>query len=141
MSDLALLHSWAEKRDAQAFKEIVSRYAPMVYATCLRILGNATEAEDTAQDCFEVLAHTDKGPTEHLGAWLHRIATNRSLDKIRSANRREIREANFVVDRPSRVEPEWNDVYQYVDEAIAELPDELRMAVVAHFFEEKTPRR
>lgn len=133
MSDVVLLRRWMDKRDAQAFKEIVSRYAPMVYATCTRVLSNTTEAEDITQECFEVLARTDRRPTEHLGAWLHRVATNRALDRLRSEQRRKVREVDFVAAHPSRTELEWNDVYEYVDEAIAELPEELRVPVVAHF--------
>jgi DNA-directed RNA polymerase specialized sigma24 family protein len=41
---------------AEAFQTIVSRHAGMVYATCRRILRNATDAEDMAQECFETLA-------------------------------------------------------------------------------------
>lgn len=138
MSDLALLQRWTDRRDAQAFKEIVSRYAPMVYATCRRILGNATEAEDLTQECFEVLARTQQGPTEHLGAWLHRVATNRALDSARSELQRKAREERFVVEHGSRVETEWNDVYDSIDEAIAELPDELRVPVVAYFLQNES---
>ena len=41
-----ILEQWATRRDAEAFKVIVDRHSRMVYATCCRILGNATEAED-----------------------------------------------------------------------------------------------
>ena len=133
MTDLALLQRWTDRRDAQAFKEIVSRYASMVYMTCTRILRNSADAEDVTQECFEVLAQGRGGPTEHLGAWLHRVATNRALDRIRSEQRRKTREADFVAEQSSRVEPAWNDVYTCVDEAVAELPEELRIPVVAHY--------
>ena len=133
MTDLALLRRWTDQRDAAAFKEIVSRYAPMVYATCRRILRNRTEAEDITQECLETLVRTSRVPTEHLGAWLHRVATNRSLDRVRSERRRKTREANFVAGQPLQVEPTWNDVYAQVDEAITELPEKLRVAVVAHY--------
>jgi len=138
MSDVALLQRWTDRRDAQAFKEIVSRYAPMVYGTCRRILGNATEAEDVTQECFEVLARTKKGPTDHLGAWLHRVATNRALDNARSELRRKAREERFVADHGSRGEIEWNDIYESIDAAIAELPDELRIPVVAYFLQDQS---
>jgi len=133
MTDLALLQRWTDRRDAQAFREIVSRYAAMVYTTCVRILRNSAEAEDVTQECFEVLAQGRGGPTEHLGAWLHRVATNRALDRIRSEQRRKTREADFVAEQPSHAEPTWNDVYAYVDEALAELPEEFRIPVAAHY--------
>jgi DNA-directed RNA polymerase specialized sigma24 family protein len=34
-----------ERNDA-AFAELVAHYSPMVYRTCLRVLGNASDAEE-----------------------------------------------------------------------------------------------
>jgi hypothetical protein len=76
VTDWALLRRWTDRRDAQAFKEIVSRYASMVYMTCTRILRNSSDAEDVTQECFEVLAQGRGGPTEHLGARCTASATN-----------------------------------------------------------------
>ena len=135
MTELALLRRWTDQRDAAAFKEIVSRYAPMVYATCRRILRNRTEAEDITQECFETLVRTSRGPTEHLAAWLHRVATNRSLDRVRSEQRCKTREAHFAAGQPLQVESNWDDIYPHVDEAIAELSEELRVTVVAHYLQ------
>ena len=55
-TDLALLQQYARTRDADAFAELVHRYADMVYATCLRITANAHDAEDAAQESFLELA-------------------------------------------------------------------------------------
>ena len=72
-ADLTLLAQWIEHRNAQAFKELTRQHGPMVYAACCRVLGDATEAEDVARECFEKLARTSKRPTGHLGA---RISEN-----------------------------------------------------------------
>lgn len=133
MSDLTLLEEWTARRDAQAFRALVLQYGPMVFGTCRRILGNGTEAEDVTQECFEVLAQARRRPAEHLGAWLHRVATNRALDRIRSERRRKQREARFATEQPSQAEPAWDDIYDRLDEAVAELPEELRVPVVAHY--------
>lgn len=138
MTDLALLQRWTETRDPEAFKEIASRHGAMVYATCKRILGDAAEAEDVAQECFETLAQTRKGPKEHLGTWLHAVATNRSLNRIRAEKRRRDREAAFAARRAAHTQIVWDDVYEYVDEAIAELPQKLRAPIIAHFLEEQS---
>ena len=86
-ADQLLLTKWARNRDAEAFKALSKKYVGMVYATCTRILRDPVEAEDVAQECFETLARGDKGPTGHVGAWLHRVATNRCLDRIRTCER------------------------------------------------------
>ena len=128
-SDLTLLRKWASEGDAEAFKEIASRYAAMVYATCNRVLGNAAEAEDVAQECFEILAQRRQGPKSHLGAWLHKVATNRAIDRVKADKRRKDREARFVAERRSASEIQWDDIYAYVDEAVAALPEKLRVLV------------
>jgi len=138
ITDLTLLEKWTRESDAEAFQEIASRYAAMVYATCRRVLGNDTEAEDVTQECFEILAEKSLEPKVHLGAWLHAVATNRSLNRITADKRRKDREARFAGEHRTSDETEWSDIYQYVDEAVAELPDKLRAPLVAHFFEHKS---
>jgi RNA polymerase sigma factor (sigma-70 family) len=134
-TDSALLRRWINRRDPEAFKELCTRYAPMIHATSTRILGNVSEAEDVTQECFERLSGMAENPTGHLGAWLHRVATNRAIDHIRTAKRRQAREDAYVAARDESTEIGWDDVYAYVDEAIATLPDKMREPLVAHYLE------
>jgi RNA polymerase sigma-70 factor (ECF subfamily) len=137
-SDSTLLLKWIDRRDPEAFKELTTRYAGMVYATCTRILGNVAEAEDATQDCFERLAGMTEGPKGHLGAWLHRVATNRAIDCIRKEKRRQARQEIYGASIDATVEIDWNDVYAFVDEAIAELPERLHTPLVAHYLQGRT---
>ena len=68
-----------------------------------------------------------------MGAWLHRVATNRALDHVRSEQRRKARESEFAAEQPRETHPLRDEIFAHVDEAIAELPDDVRVAVVAHF--------
>jgi len=145
MTDQALLDKWLKERDAEAFKEITTRYLPLVYATALRILGNAVEAEDVAQACFEKLTQTTRAPATYLGAWLHRVATNLSLNLVKAEKRRKEREEKYAMEvtnssQSMRSEPGWDEICRYVDEAIADLPDILRIPLIAHFIENKPHR-
>ncbi len=72
--DLALLDAWRKERDADAFSELVSRYAGMVYATSRRVLKNSDDAEDVAQECFLALAELKADVHSSLAGWLRRIA-------------------------------------------------------------------
>ena len=133
-SDRAFLERWITRRDADAFRSIVLCYSSMVYGTCRRLLQNPTDAEDATQECFEVLAQTRRLPNkESLGPWLHGVATRQSLQRLRSDTRRRIRETRYARENDSRVQGDWDDVYQYVDEAIAELPEKLRAPVIAYY--------
>ncbi len=137
--DRIALQQWIASRDAEAFKELTTRYAGIVYATCRRILGNSTDAEDITQECFEILAQAKEITRIHsVGAWLHGMATNRSIKRIRSDHRGKSREACFSSISPRTTDVTWNDLYEYVDEAVCRLPMELREPILLHFFEDNT---
>lgn len=136
--EAALAARWASVRDAEAFRAIFVRYSSMVYSTCRRILPTESDAEEVAQECFEAFAAASAPPSSPLGPWLHRVATNLSLKRIRSDTRRRMREERYARERPGQSEPEWDDVYRFVDEAIAELPEKFRVAVVARHLEART---
>ena len=140
-ADRAELEQWLSHRNAEAFHAIVARHAGMVYATCRRIVRNAADAEEIAQECFEALVQAERLPrTAYLGAWLHGVATNRSLDRVRREARRANREARYAREQPAAHTPDWDDIYEFVDEALAELPEECRNPIVAHYLEGRTHR-
>ncbi|MFC1736746.1 sigma-70 family RNA polymerase sigma factor [Candidatus Hydrogenedentota bacterium] len=142
-SDIALLERWIGYRDAQAFADIVSRHSAMVYGTCRRILNDGAGAEDVTQECFLALTRLQrlkKGMGPSLGGWLHTLATYRSLDRLKAAKRRRLREDRFAAEFSRPVESDWDDIQSYVDEAIARLPEKLRQPVVSCFLEGKTHR-
>jgi len=135
MTSHDLLRKWSRERDELAFRELVHRHAPMVFATSKRILRDDTEAQDVTQECFETLATTRRLPDSNLGPWLHRVATNRCLDRLRTTGRRAKREIDFATRQLQPHTTGWNDIYDLVDEAIAELPDKYRTVIIAHFLE------
>ena len=141
MTDTFALERYAETRDPEAFAHLVTRYQQMVYATCLRTLGNASDAEDAAQETFVKLAQAAGQVRSNVGAWLHRTATNVSINLIRSASRRRGREAEVaqpeVVADPE-VWREWVAVREAVDEALAELPEDQRRLVVERYLMGRT---
>jgi len=136
--DALLLRKWMAKRDADAFAEVVSRHSGMVYATCLRILRNTSQAEDAAQECFMELARVRTSIRSSLGGWLHTVAVRRSLDLLRAETRRRRRETKFVEETTMNAEPTWNDIQKHLDEAIAALPDKLREPIMYRFLEGQT---
>ena len=134
-SDRSMQALWIHRQDANAFTELVQRHAGMVYATCRRVLGNASTAEDVAQECFMELARERSVVATSLGGWLHRVAVFRSLNRMRSDTRRSAREKQYAREHHTVVEPVWDDVKPHLDEAVAALPEQLREAVVLRFLE------
>ena len=138
-TDLALLDRFRRARDADAFAEIVTRYQDFVYSTCLRTLDNPADAQDVAQECFLRLLRKADTVQASLGGWLHRCATDLSIDELRSrAARKNREEASVQMNGHSNPDPTWHELAPHLDQAINELPDELRHVVVEHFLQRRT---
>ena len=139
-ADSTLLRAWIEHRDAQAFAEIVRRYAGLVYGSSLRILASPPDAEDVSQECFLALAGAKGRGPRSLPCWLHAVATRQARKRVRGDRNRKIREDAQAEREKRRSELVWDDIESYVDEAIEELPENLRHAVTAHFLLQRTHR-
>src|SRR5947209_2559787 len=106
--DLVLLQRYRETGDADAFTEIVQRYAGPVFAACQRVLHDPSVAEDAAQETFYRLMTRPHRVSSSLGGWLHRAATRLALDIRRSDNSRRRREAAYELPEPAEAST-WAD--------------------------------
>jgi RNA polymerase sigma factor (sigma-70 family) len=73
-------------RDGDAFSHVTQTQAPAMYRIAYRMLGDATEAEDIAQEALLRLwdnAAKWRGDGPGIGAWLNRVTTNLCLDRLR----------------------------------------------------------
>ena len=87
--DEAELVARSQDGDLAAFNRIVERYQGQVYNVAARITGNRTSAEDVAQETFtSAYRSIRRFRGGSLRAWLTRIASNLSIDAIRSSRRR-----------------------------------------------------
>ena len=74
-----------KKGETLAFKELYQRYVRAMYNTCLRILNNASEAEDVLQESFTEAfknLHNFEYRTS-FGGWLKQICVNRSINQLK----------------------------------------------------------
>ncbi len=139
-TDLAQLRRWIRDGDSGAFDDLVRRYGGMVFGTCSRILHDAAQAEDVTQECFLKLAQSAAAVNSNVPGWLHRTATNLSLNRLKENARRARRESVYADAAPRLIEPSWDDIQPLVDEAINALPDKLRYPIVRHFLDGRTHR-
>jgi RNA polymerase sigma-70 factor (TIGR02960 family) len=84
----------ARAGDGDAFRELTEPYRRELQVHCYRMLGSFQDAEDALQD---TLLAAWQGLRAFEGrasirTWLYRIATNRCLNVLRSANRRPAKE-------------------------------------------------
>jgi RNA polymerase sigma factor (sigma-70 family) len=126
--DSSFLARFLAERDEDAFAALVHRHGPLVYGTCLRILGNRTDTDDAFQAVFFVLARRARAlkGDRSIGPWLHGVAL-RVAKKLRGQTvRRRLREMSAA--KSERVEaavPE-HDFWAVIDEELARLALPLR---------------
>lgn len=138
-TEAVLLRRFVRSGDAEAFAEIIQRYAGLVYSAALRVLADVDRASDIAQDTFLQLAKDAGNVTGSLPGWLHRVATHKAIDQIRRDATRKHREAEYMAARPQEA-AEWKDISPHVDEGLNLLDPHLRSILISHFLEGRSTR-
>jgi RNA polymerase sigma-70 factor (ECF subfamily) len=125
-------------RELPDWTRIVERHAERVFRVALRILGSVQDAEDASQDVFtEAFQLHRSGPVQSWTGLLVRLATLRSIDRLRRRRRSvELREG----DRISIVEPfeqaAATELANWLRKAMAQLPDQQATVFVMVHFEQ-----
>jgi RNA polymerase sigma-70 factor (ECF subfamily) len=129
----------AQAGDRQALDVLLRRHYDRVHAICRRIAGASRDADDAAQEAMisivRGLARFDGRSA--FSTWTYRIATNAALDELRKRDRRPTPHLSD----PDGPAPEVADPLSHrtveaavdrlsIDEALDELPEEFRVAVV-----------
>jgi RNA polymerase sigma-70 factor (ECF subfamily) len=125
------------KGDAAAFRHLASTHTGPIMSYAYRILQDRAEAEDVAQETLLRL-WKDAGryqPTAKVSTWLHRIAHNLCIDRLRA--RRE-RSSDHTPEARTSDEPasllQEKRVATAVEDALATLPERQRAALtLVHF--------
>jgi RNA polymerase sigma-70 factor, ECF subfamily len=102
-SDAALVHRLLQK-DVRAFEQLYDRHARIVYGLVLRILQQASTAEEVVQDVFLQLWRNAGRYESGRGAfvpWLLTLARNRALDNLRLKSERQRRREDQTEELPS----------------------------------------
>jgi len=75
--------------DVAAYRELVGRHAAKLRRFAEKLLRDATEAEDVVQETFlRLWQHAgDYSPQARVTTWLHRIAHNLAVDRLRGRGR------------------------------------------------------
>jgi len=84
LSEAELL-AQAQAGDHRAFAQLYSLHKKRIYSLCMRMVGNAAEAEDMTQEAFLQLHRkiaTFRGDSA-FSTWLHRLAINVVLMQLR----------------------------------------------------------
>src|SRR5262245_11114157 len=129
-----VLERYVANRDEAAFRELLRRHAPHVWAVCRRELASIDLAEDAFQNTF--LSLIRKGhQIRQLGAlagWLDRTA-RRAAGEIRrqSARRTKLEESAPV--RADATPDESGQRFEAIRAAVADLPDRYRLPITYRY--------
>ncbi|MCE9627713.1 MAG: sigma-70 family RNA polymerase sigma factor [Candidatus Eisenbacteria bacterium] len=145
--DRALLER-VRLRDPEALGAFYDRYLDLVFGLAWRLLGDRTRAEDAASEVFlKVHRAADRlDPERDPAPWLTTITTNVCRDVWRSGAYRMSRRAADIDDpvqaaslSTGRNDPEDDSLARererLVQQALAELPEPLRTAIVLHDYQ------
>lgn len=122
-------------QDAVAFEDLYRDNAGRIYALCLRMSGDAEQAEDLTQDVFiRAWKSLDSFRGEsQLSTWLHRMAVNVCLNWLARSGKRNRR--NTYLDDVSALEERRSatpEARMDLERAIATLPPKARQIFVLH---------
>jgi RNA polymerase sigma-70 factor (ECF subfamily) len=150
----AILLARLRAGDASAYDDLVRTHSPRMLAVTRRILNSEDDAKDAVQDAFlsafRGLQNFEGGSL--ISTWLHRIAVNAALMKLRSRRRKPERSIETLL--PAYLEDghhaedfqEWNlpvdkammraETRAVVRKCIGELPDNYRTVLILRDIEE-----
>lgn len=143
--------------DAEAFAELVERYQHRLVGILAHLVGRSDEAEDLAQEVFLRIfrARHDYHPQAKFSTWLFTIANNVALNSLRQRQRKPTVQLapapdssgsfglspELQIPDPTRGSaPEQrlrhHELAVKVQEALAQLNDRQRLAVILNKFED-----
>ncbi|WP_010099564.1 RNA polymerase sigma factor SigW [Ornithinibacillus scapharcae] len=140
-----------KKGDQAAFEDIVLFYQDKIYQHCNRMLGNAHEAEEIAQEAF-IRAYINIHSYDErrkFSTWLYRIATNLTIDRLRKRKPDYYLDAEVkgtegldmysqlaAEDKLPEDELEELELQNYIQKQIAELPPKYRSIIMLRYLED-----
>ena len=142
---MELLRDYAARQSEQAFAALVSRNVSLVYSAALRQVRDPHLAEEITQTVFIILARKagSLNPKTILPGWLYRTTRYVSSAARKIQNRRERHEQEAQMQAmifEAQADSSWEQLAPLLDDAMAQLSDKDRDAIVLRYFQNKSLR-
>ena len=131
----------------ESFALLMREHVDHVYSVALRRMGGDSHlARDVTQTVFTDLVRQLRTHNANLSAliplagWLHRHTCFVSSKLVRTEHRRRSREGIAAMSDLHNDTTNWSQLAPVIDEAVTQLPDSDRIAVLARFYERRDLR-
>lgn len=130
--------------ERDAFRRIVERNGPRMLALAQRVTGNANDADEIVQEAFlkiwKAAPQWRADGHAQLSTWLYRVVLNAAIDRLRRPSPASLDEVDEVADCSAGgfervIEGERR---RFVSQALQELPERQRTALILCYFAEVT---
>jgi RNA polymerase sigma-70 factor (ECF subfamily) len=137
----------AKEGDEAAFTLLMGRYKGPIINFIYRLIGDASEAEDIAQETF-VRAYRNlhrfavRGTRDKFSSWLYQLARNAAIDALRRKRRRPVQSLDDGLGREPLADGDpaqdatARERERAIAEAIAALPEEQRTAMALTVYQD-----
>lgn len=146
--DAALIRQFKATGQLNYLAALYQRYMDLVYGVCLRYFDEAASKDAVMQIFEELIGKLQQHEVQNFKSWLHVLARNHCLMKLRAMKNREGRQVS-IEDRPLMENEEilhhengfsLEDNLQTMEKCMETLPEEQKKSVDLFYLQEKSYR-
>lgn len=142
-SDAELIKRFRDDNSAHVLATLFSRYMELVYAVCIKYLQDPERAKDAVMDIYEELTFKlHKHEVTNFSSWLHTLARNHCLMKLRSRAARDTVNIDedrmqFASDPHQELEEEKEQQFVILAECLQKLPEEQKRVIDLFYLQQQ----
>ncbi|MCW3072980.1 MAG: polymerase sigma70 factor [Flaviaesturariibacter sp.] len=142
-TDSELVQQYAASGDMQMLGELYQRYMDLVYGVCLKYLKEPEDARDAVLNIFEeLIVKLQKHKVEQFRSWLHQVAKNHCLMRLRSEKGKTGVKIDLSIvqsEETMHQEDAWERESHFngMEDCLAQLPPKQRQVVELFYLQSK----
>lgn len=141
--DADLINRFRDDNNAHALATLFSRHMELVYAVCIKYLQDSERSKDAVMDIYEELTvKLHKHEVINFRSWLHTLARNHCLIKLRSSTARDTVNIDedrmqFASDPHQEMVEEKEQQFVILSECLQKLPEEQKRAIDLFYLQQQ----